>query len=369
MSEVESKPSRLQKRIDEQIAAPSAVRRGISLRTIGLCAISAVAASLITILFCRNRIDWELVQLVHGTFWAALIVGPITFFGVLLTNHSHDRRASAQIAADQDKSEKQLLHDADRLAMQLDHAANEALLERESDMRRDVYLEAAAELVRANAFIGSMFSLDFDKTDSFSGMKDYAAANAKVLVVADPSTATEAQRLATMYGKLFLLATPIAQSASRLNAEAKAAEARAEQLATKLRSVEEEFKLVQPDPLNPTRRHGLADDRRRLSDEVIKAWEASANMFQRVAEARRDYQLFLRPHLDEIGNQQTRVLACLRRELGLEADEERMLEESKGTREEVFGQVDSLMYTLGMSPKPENDDDRDEEVTAVPDPA
>lgn len=61
-----------------------------------------------------------------------LIVGPLTFFDVLLTNHSHDLRAFAQIAADQDKFEKQLLHDANRLAMQLDHVANEALLERAS---------------------------------------------------------------------------------------------------------------------------------------------------------------------------------------------------------------------------------------------
>lgn len=93
--------------------------------------------------------------------------------------------------------------------------------------------------------------------------------------------------------------------------------------------------------------------------------EASAELFQWVAETRRGYQQFLRPHLDEMGNQQVKALTCLRRELGLQADGEKMLEESRGAREEIFDQVDSLFHTLGMGLGPKDDDDRDEDVTAA----
>lgn len=68
MSEAEIKSSRLEQRIEEQGPTPSAIREGISPRTILLCCISAILASLATNVLCSNRIDWSLIQQVHGTF-------------------------------------------------------------------------------------------------------------------------------------------------------------------------------------------------------------------------------------------------------------------------------------------------------------
>ncbi|MCJ9672768.1 hypothetical protein [Neorhizobium sp. SHOUNA12B] len=353
MSEAEIKSSRLQQRIEEQGPTPSAIREGISPRTIVLCFLSAVLASLATIALCSNRIDWSLIQQVHGTFWAALIVAPITLIGVFLTNNSHDRRASAQLAADAEKSDKQLLHDADRLAMQLDHVANEAQVERQLDMRREVYLEAAAEMVRANALLGSMFKLDYEDPKALDGLAGYAAANAKVLMVADPDAAHEAQKLQTLVGKLAVLAAPIGISASRLQAEAKIAEARAAQLGKRVEDLKEQQQKVDSD-LDRGHWMQLFQQIEHERAAYIRALDLSAERFQRSAEARQKFDAFLRPHIDEIGDQQVRVLARLRLELSLDADEANMLAEAREVRRAIFAQVDMVYESLGTRPKGED---------------
>ncbi|MDA7415343.1 hypothetical protein PGB34_03110 [Xenophilus arseniciresistens] len=350
MGELESKSSRLQLRIETQGPAPSAVRDGAAPRTILLCLVSAVVASLVTIGFCFNRIDWDLIQQVHGTFWAALIVAPITLTGVFLTNNSHDRRATAQLAAEADKSDKQLLHDADRLAMQLDHAANEAQIARQLNMRREVYLEAAEEMVRANTFLGSMFNLDYEDPKALEGLAGYVSANAKVLMVSEPDVAYEALRLQTMVGKLALLATPAGVSASRIHAEAKLAEVRAARLGQKVQALEEEQQGVDADNAS-SRWMQLGQEIGRCRAAHIEALNVSADRFGSSAEARRNFVAFLRPHINEIGDQQVRVLARLRVELGFDADEEQMLAEAREVRCAIFAQVDSVLEGLGARTK------------------
>lgn len=348
MSETEPTSTRLQQRLDEQGPPPTAVREGISLNTIGLCVASSLAGAALAAAASWHRIDWTLVQSVPGTFWAALIVGPLTFYGVLLTNQSHDRRASAQIAADQEKSDKQLLHDADRLAVQLDRAAEEAQVEREADMRREVYLESAAEIVKANAFVGSMFKRDLENPDALDGLNGFAAASAKLQVVADQETGIEAQRLSMMYARLAILATPLATNAFGLNATAKSHEARAKALQLKL------DKLQQTDgvQLSKTSDEWTAQklEIQRLTGLIAKAWADASTAFGSSAKARADYELFMRQHLSELADQAIKVLARLRIELGLDADEERMLEEATQMRMDLFSTVDQLMNAIGVRP-------------------
>ncbi|MBN8750062.1 MAG: hypothetical protein J0I65_21475 [Variovorax sp.] len=339
MSETEPTSTRLQQRLDEQGPPPTAVREGISLTTIGLCVASSLAGAALAAAASWHRIDWTLVQSVPGTFWAALIVGPLTFYGVLLTNQSHDRRASAQIAADQEKSDKQLLHDADRLAVQLDRAAEEAQVEREADMRREVYLESAAEIVKANAFVGSMFKRDLENPDALDGLNGFAAASAKLQVVADQEKSDK---------QLLHDADRLAVQLDRAAEEAQVEEARAKALQLKL----DELQQTDGVQLSKTSDEWTAQklEIQRLTGLIAKAWADASTAFGSSAKARADYELFMRQHLSELADQAIKVLARLRIELGLDADEERMLEEATQMRMDLFSTVDQLMNAIGVRP-------------------
>lgn len=86
----------------------------------------------------------------------------------------------------------------------------------------------------------------------------------------------------------------------------------------------------------------------------IRALDLSAERFQRSTEARQKFEAFLRPHIDEIGDQQVRVLARLRFELSLDADEANMLSEAREVRQAIFAHVDMVYDSLGIRPKEED---------------
>jgi hypothetical protein len=86
----------------------------------------------------------------------------------------------------------------------------------------------------------------------------------------------------------------------------------------------------------------------------IRALDLSAERFRRSAEARQKFDAFLKPHIDQIGDQQVRVLARLRVELSLDADEANMLSEAREVRQAIFAQVDMVYESLGTRPKDED---------------
>ena len=345
MSDTARPRTRVEQRIDqdEGISAPSAVRRGISLSAMGLAIAAAVLSSLVTVVFCWNRVDWHLVQMIPGTFLAALIVGPITFAGVLWTNGSHDRRASAQIEADQNKLELQLLHDADKLTQQLQSAADEATIKRETEMRREVYLDAAEQLVTAQMGLATLYAYDLE-SDPTHPLKGFAIANAKLMVVADSATTREAMKLASLYAMALLRAIPeakIARDAIRLEEYSKRTAEHYEQQWT---GVVNELEKIDP---------GTPDGVQALTaqfklHERITAWRDDAKRIhqQRVnlaSQARLAYTRFLRPQLEEIAIQQVTVLARLREELGLDGDEEAAQMHGQKTRQQIYGFIDDLL--------------------------
>ncbi|VTY23631.1 Uncharacterised protein [Xylophilus ampelinus] len=215
-------------------------------------------------------------------------------------------------------------------------------------MRREVYLESAAEIVKANAFVGSMFKRDLENPDALDGLNGFAAASAKLQVVADQETGIEAQRLSMMYARLAILTTPLATNAFGLNATAKSHEARAKALQLKL----DELQQTDGVQLSKTSDEWTAQklEIQRLTGLIAKAWADASTAFGSSAKARADYELFMRQHLSELADQAIKVLARLRIELGLDADEERMLEEATQMRMDLFSTVDQLMNAIGVRP-------------------
>jgi hypothetical protein len=105
----------------------------------------------------------------------------IALSGVLISNRSH----------------------AKRLKIQLKHDFELKAIERKAVMRRDVYLKAAEELVRANSYLGSLSQIDLTKTNIGDGLQNFFASSAKLGLVAEEETGKALNELVIAYSGLF----------------------------------------------------------------------------------------------------------------------------------------------------------------------
>ena len=114
--------------------------------------------------------------------WSGVIASILTLSGVLISNWSN----------------------SNRLRMQLQHDADEKAKERTATFRRDVYLQAAEELTKANSHLASLPQSDLAKINAADGLQGFFAAAAKLQLVAEPKTALLVNQLVATYGELLL---------------------------------------------------------------------------------------------------------------------------------------------------------------------
>ena len=114
--------------------------------------------------------------------WSGVIASFLTLSGVMLSN----------------------LSNTNRLRLQLQHESDEGAKQRKADLRKEVYLQAAEELVKANAYLGSLPQTDFAKVNIGGGMQGFLVAAAKLQMIAESSTSLLMGDLVGTYNELFL---------------------------------------------------------------------------------------------------------------------------------------------------------------------
>lgn len=119
---------------------------------------------------------------IPNVIWSGVIASVLTLSGVLISNWSN----------------------SSRLRMQLKHDSAEKAKERTATLRRDVYLQAAEELTKANSHLASLPQSDLTKTNAVNGLQGFFAAAAKLQLVAEPKTALLVNQLVATYGELLL---------------------------------------------------------------------------------------------------------------------------------------------------------------------
>ena len=124
----------------------------------------------------------QFFQNVPDVIWSGIIASVLTLSGVLISNRSNTTR----------------------LTLQLTHDREEKAKERTSGMRREVYLKATEELVKLNAFLGSLLQQDITKSNLGEGFVGFQSASARLQLVAEPKTTLLAMRLSSAYGELFI---------------------------------------------------------------------------------------------------------------------------------------------------------------------
>lgn len=128
----------------------------------------------------------QLIQSVPDVIWSGIIASFLTLSGVLISNRSNTTRLNTQLT----------------------HDREEKIKERTLSLRREVYLKAAEELVKLNAYLASLPQQDIAKGNLGEGFVGFQTASARLQLVAEPQTTLLAMRLSGTYGELLLELTP-----------------------------------------------------------------------------------------------------------------------------------------------------------------
>ena len=115
------------------------------------------------------------------TIWSVALGSLIAFLGVLISNRNNRKK----------------------LEIQLKHDAEIKTIERKASMRREVYLNTAEELVKANNYLGSLAQLDLTKTNIAEGLQGFFTSATKLGLVAEQETGNASNDLVLAYSALF----------------------------------------------------------------------------------------------------------------------------------------------------------------------
>jgi hypothetical protein len=111
-----------------------------------------------------------------------MIASFVTLSGVMLSNWDNRRR----------------------LMRQLEHDAGEKRKDRNASLRREVYLRAAEEFVRASHRLGSLSQVDPVRTNMADGFQDLFVVAAKLQLVSSAATSRLVGELSVTYGEILL---------------------------------------------------------------------------------------------------------------------------------------------------------------------
>lgn len=88
--------------------------------------------------------------------------------------------------------------------MQLNHDAEQKDRDRKATLRREVYLRAAEELVKANVILSSLPQVDITQTNIAQELQGFFVASSQLALISELQTAYLTNKLTTLYGELAL---------------------------------------------------------------------------------------------------------------------------------------------------------------------
>jgi len=266
-----------------------------------------------------------LLKSIPDVVWSGVIASVLTLGGVLLANRSSTTR----------------------LITQLKHESVEKAKQRRAELRKDVYLAAAEESVKANAYIAALPNTDLSKPDAVTPMQGFFAAAAKLQMVADAKTALQASQLVGTYGQLLLkvmqLARPIQQAkASAQSSEQHYDEAQAEikRILAAMTALNESGK---PDP------EKFAGLSRSFDFQREQGAKHAAEQQTALNQATSLHLGFLReflPSIKEIGIKTMILMIEIRREFDVDSDSVAMEAELRAQWRRMDESIDSLLRSL-----------------------
>lgn len=273
------------------------------------------------------------INLIPDVVWSGLIASTITLLGVFLLNVSN----------------------SSRLRLQLKHDSNEKERERAAELRRDVFLPAAEELIKAMNFMSGLPKADLRKINPMEGVQGFFAASAKLHLVADERTAEPVAEFSAAFGQLLMRVIAKIVPLQTIQIDIEILDGLYEKFqADANRVLSERGRMVE-----------TGNNDRALFELLGKAFEMHQEMATGYAQERaekwnsynelmRQFVFFLMTELKAVSQLQIPLLVALRRDLGFNTDTGLYLAQLEKQHQAMSVEMDKVYVVLDAATKPEN---------------
>ncbi len=211
-----------------------------------------------------------------------------------------------------------------RLKVQLLHDSSEKAAERKQTLRREIYLKASEEIPTAITFLIRLHSINIADKDSIEPLNQFNAICSKLQLVTDTATGELIRDFQKSYYTLFFLflkkAAVVTKRQSHIQELSEAIQAKVESLNYSTRELEEHEAADFPD----------TETIKYLNLEIRTIENELAILNDKLQSATSEYLLYLTQYfqdsmgeLKKIGRPMARVLASMRKELGLDGESEK----------------------------------------------
>ncbi len=265
------------------------------------------------------------LESIPANIWSVVLGSIIAFGGVLISSRSQSKR----------------------LKIQLKHDSELKAIERKVVMRREVYLNAAEELVNANSYLGSLPQLDITKTNIANGLQGFFISSTKLGLVAEEETAKALNELTIAYsGLVFKLVTnviPISVQRIQINI----INGLYDEIQTEIKRILAEMTRQNESGAPDERVFNMLNSSfqfqqiraKDLSDERNECWK-------KVNEHTKQFVLLLVDEMKAIAVLQVPVMVGIRKELGIDTNIESYQELISKSTERIREQLDNFMASL-----------------------
>ena len=267
----------------------------------------------------------EIIRSIPINIWSVVLGSIIAFGGVLLSNRNQSKR----------------------LAIQLKHDSELRAIERKAVMRREVYLNAAEELVRANSYLGSLSQVDLTKTNIGDGLESFFASSAKLGLVAEEETGKALNELVLAYSgllfKLMIKIMPISEQRNQINIINEHYDEAQTEIKRTLAEMNRQNESGTPDE----RVFNMLDSSFQFQQKRAKELADERNIcWEKVNEYTQKFVLMLMDEMKEIAVLQAPVMVGIRKELDIDTNIENYIKLINKSTERVKEQTDDFFALL-----------------------
>ncbi|MDR7378939.1 hypothetical protein J2X19_003633 [Rhodoferax ferrireducens] len=229
-----------------------------------------------------------------------------------------------------------LAGNADRQKEDIAHKVSEGHVARITAARREIYLSAVDELVKAQVYYGSLAKLNIAEIDPMSSLSGFLAAVAKVTLISDLDTAEKARDVANKFTIGYLRAiaylSPNAHLHSKRSMHEKESE-KAQKEITELLIAMKEYNLRGDNDIEAFRRlQRECDAQLEISD---KAFEKLKETMQELSQLQFSYSEFIKSDIEIMTEGMDELAMLMRGELGISVDLPRWREQTQRLRIEL----------------------------------
>ncbi|WP_394168370.1 hypothetical protein [Saccharospirillum alexandrii] len=267
----------------------------------------------------------EFLRSVPTVIWSVTLGSLITFLGVLVSNRNNRKR----------------------LEIQLSHDRELKAIERKVSIRREVYLSAVEELVKANNYLGSLAQVDLTKTNIAEGIQGFFISAAKLGLIAEHETGKALNDLMLAYSALSFRLLAKVSPITNLRVDIDIIDGHYEESQTEIKRIiaamNNQNESGEPskavfEALNKSFEFHI-NRSKELTEERGQHWD-------KVNELTREFAIEVAQELKAISLLQTHVMVGIRKELDIETDVEFYKQQTLSSVEKVTKQLDEFISAM-----------------------